>query len=536
MRDRALWSAAVAAAIVGVGLVAGPAPNVGAVGPCSPTPTRTLAGAQPALTSAIAANEHVDATNATWIGTTPYPVHFSTTGDSCWDGGVISGAFPVTTTWDFFHGTAAFGFSDPNFTVNRPRIFNYGDGIQVRDGAGGFTINDAYLAYLHDDCIENDRLVSGTLSNSYLDGCYVALSARRIDGTTVDGHLNRWTIRNSLLRLQAMPTVFSGSAAGHGGWFKWDEAAPTSPKLTISNSIFRADQNPNHQSLNLPTGYPVTCSGNTIVWLGTGAFPGAASWLVACPDTMITTKRSVWDAATRAWDLAHPGVITGPEVSVGNASVVEGDDGTRGLQFPLSLSTPPGLNQTVTVYWSTAPGTAGTSDFTPTKGMAVFTAGQVLKMLRVDVKQDTIGEPNELMSLVVAGVDGGENHRERGSGTIVNDDPGSGLRLSVSDALIVEGDAGVRSLVVPIALSTRAIADVVINWSTQPGSAVAPADYTTRSGTVTIAATKRFAYVTIPILPDTTSESTESFQITVTSATNAFVIDGTGVVTIRDDD
>ena len=188
------------------------------------------------------------------------------------------------------------------------------------------------------------------------------------------------------------------------------------------------------------------------------------------------------------------------------------------------------------MYWSTAPGTAGTSDFTPTKGMAVFTAGQVLKMLRVDVKQDTIGEPNELMSLVVAGVDGGENHRERGSGTIVNDDPGSGLRLSVSDALIVEGDAGVRSLVVPIALSTRAIADVVINWSTQPGSAVAPADYTTRSGTVTIAATKRFAYVTIPILPDTTSESTESFQITVTSATNAFVIDGTGVVTIRDDD
>jgi Calx-beta domain. len=534
---RALRSAILAAAIAGGALVAGPASPVGAVGPCSPTATQTLTGAQPEFTSRIAANARVDAANANWIGTTSYPVHFYTTGDSCWDGGVITGTFPVTATWNFFHGNAAFGFSDPNFTVNRPRIFNYGDGIQVRDGADGFAINDAYLAYIHDDCIENDRLVSGTLNNSYLDGCYVGLSARRIDGTTVDGHLNTWTISNSLLRLQAMPTVYSGSAAGHGGWFKWDDTAPTSPKLSISNSIFRADQNTNHQSLNLPTGYPVTCSGNTVVWLGTGAFPGAASWLAACPDTVITTNRSVWDTAARAWDIAHPGVITGPEVSVGDASVLEGSSGTRALRFPLTLSSPPGPGKTVTVYWATAPGTAASSDFTVTKGKAVFTETQVAKMLTVNVKQDTNTEPNELMSLVVAGVLGGENHRERGTGTIVNDDPGTGVRLGVSDSTIVEGDAGVRSLIVPITLTSPATADVLIKWSTLgTGSALAGSDYTSRAGTVKIAATKRLAYLTIPMLPDTNSEGTETFQVVVNSATNASIIDGTGVVTIRDDD
>ena len=167
----------------------------------------------------------------------------------------------------------------------------------------------------------------------------------------------------------------------------------------------------------------------------------------------------------------------------------------------------------------------------------MFTGSQVLKMLTVPVKPDATSEQNELMYLVVAGVDGGENHRERGTGTIVNDDPGSGVRLAVSDASIVEGDSGVRSLVVPIALTESATSDVLINWSTQAtGSATAGVDYTTRSGTAKIAATQRFVYLTIPILPDTGSEGTETFQIVVNTASGATVIDGTGVVTIRDDD
>ena len=117
-------------------------------------------------------------------------------------------------------------------------------------------------------------MLTGTVTNSYLDGCYVGFSARRSSGATFDGSLNTWTISNSLVRLQAMPTVYSGSAAGHGGFFKWDDASPVSPKLNISNTIFRADQTTNHQDLDLPDGYDVTCSNNTMVWLGAGAYPG----------------------------------------------------------------------------------------------------------------------------------------------------------------------------------------------------------------------------------------------------------------------
>jgi hypothetical protein len=66
------------------------------------------------------------------------------------------------------------------------------------------------------------------------------------------------------------------------------------------------DQPPNHGSLGLPDGYSVECSGNTIVWLGSGPFPERDSWLSRCPDTRIVTDRSVWDAAVAAWTVAHP--------------------------------------------------------------------------------------------------------------------------------------------------------------------------------------------------------------------------------------
>ena len=369
------------------------------------------------------------------------------------------------------------------------------------------------------------------MTNSFLDGCYVAFSARRSSGTTFDGHLNTWTISNSLVRLQAMPTVYKGDAAGHGGFFKWDDAAPVSPKLSISNTIFRADQDTNHQDLDLPDGYDVTCSNNTMVWLGDGPFPGSLP-----PCFTVTTDRSVWDAATQAWSVAHPGVVTGPAVSVGDASLVEGDSGTRFLRFPLSLDVAPGTGRSVTVYWSTAPGGAAVSDYTTIKGKVVFKDSQVFKTLSVKVAPDTTPELDERMAVVVAGVDGGENHRERGIGTIVNDDPGSGVRLAVSDSLVVEGDAGKRVLVVPITLTKPAAADVLVDYSTVNGSAVAGADYTKKSGTVKIKAGARFANLSIPILADTAPEGTESFQLRVTGATNATIVDGTGVVTISDDD
>jgi hypothetical protein len=73
----------------------------------------------------------------------------------------------------------------------------------------------------------------------------------------------------------------------------------------LYGNVFRADQLPNHGSLGLPDGYQVSCANNTIVWLGHGAFPEAASWLAKCPDTRIVTTGSTWDDAVAFWNARH---------------------------------------------------------------------------------------------------------------------------------------------------------------------------------------------------------------------------------------
>lgn len=531
MGARRLLAVGVTAALAATVMATVPEPAA-AASPCSATPTRTVAGPQSsAFTTSLAANERVDAESAAWRGTISYPVDFDAGADSCWDGGTITGTWGPATTWSSYHNKTGFSFRGPRFTLDHPRIFNTGDAINVDDGSDDFLIRGAYLSYIHDDCIQNDDLLSGTVTDSYLDGCYVAFSARRSDGTNYDGHLNTWTITNSLVRLQAMPKVYKGTAAGHGGFFKWDDSAPLSPKLNISNTIFRADQETNHQDLNLPTGYDVTCSNNTMVWLGDGPFPGS---LPSC--FTVTTDRTVWDDATALWRWTHPTMVTGPTASIGDASVIEGSSGARYLRFPISLNVGPGTGKEVSVYWATAPGSAGTSDFATTRGKVVFKGSQVHKTVSVKVTPDSKSEGDETMHALIAGVDGGVNGRERGTGTIVDDDPGSGIRLAVSDQFVVEGNNGVRNLVIPITLTQPAAANVVLHYSTQNGTAVAGSDFVAKSRSLTIKSSRRFANVTVRITPNTTAEALETFRLVVDSVTNATVIDDTGVITIQDDD
>ena len=252
-------------------------------------------------TADIPADSAVDAQTAMWLQTDNWPVSFNGGSGSCWFGGQLFGTYPQTTRWDQFHHTGGLNFQNDRMTIVDLRVHNYGDGIRVRAGANDFTIDGAHLSFIHDDCIENDQLYSGVVQNSFLDGCYVAFSARPSSGDQVDGRTNTYTIRDNVVRLQAMPTVYKGKAPGHGGFFKWEEDAPVSPRLVVANNVFRVDSKPNHQNLGLPKGYDLKCSNNVVVWLGKGRYPDR---LPKC--FTVTRDRKVWDRAVAQWHAAHP--------------------------------------------------------------------------------------------------------------------------------------------------------------------------------------------------------------------------------------
>lgn len=252
------------------------------------------------FTTDVRSRQSIDATTALWLQVGNWPIALSGGRGACWYGGRIFGTFPQDTAWDEFHHTGAMSFHNPDLSVVGLRVHNYGDAIDVVSGARNFRIRDAHLSFIHDDCVQNDQLYSGVLEDSFLDGCYVALSARPADGEHGDGRANTWIVRDSVIRLEPMPTVYKGHAPGHGGFFKWDEHG-RGPRIVVRNTVFRADQRPNHQTLGLPKGYRVTCSNNTMVWLGKGRFPDR---LPRC--FHVTKDRRVWDAAVQRWNTAHP--------------------------------------------------------------------------------------------------------------------------------------------------------------------------------------------------------------------------------------
>ncbi len=264
---------------------------------------------------ALAAATKIDARDAAIVAfpDSAHPINLGGGPNGCLAGGTILGQYDRTLSWDVMHdfNNAGVAFTNPFFTVDGVRVDNMTDGIRPRDGSS-FTLRSAWLSYVRDDCIENDHLEGGLVDDSLFDGCYVAFSARpspeKIDAG-VDGSGNVWTIQNSLVRLEAMPGPDGGAPTdlGHGGFFKWhswnDPSISLSPKLALYNNVFMAEQvgEVGGSRMGTPPDQVVDCANNTMVWLGSGPFPGT---LPSC--FTVTTNRAVWDAAVADWHARHP--------------------------------------------------------------------------------------------------------------------------------------------------------------------------------------------------------------------------------------
>jgi hypothetical protein len=108
-------------------------------------------------------------------------------------------------------------------------------------------------------------------------------------------------------------------------------------------------------------------------------------------------------------------------LSVGDASVAEGDRGTTDLVFPVSLSRP--LSQPLTFCATTVPGTAWPGvDFEPYAACRTIPADQTAATVTVRVRGDRIREPDERLNLVIAGLGQVRLIDPTATGTILNDD------------------------------------------------------------------------------------------------------------------
>lgn len=109
-------------------------------------------------------------------------------------------------------------------------------------------------------------------------------------------------------------------------------------------------------------------------------------------------------------------------------------------------------------------------------------------------------------------------------------------QLTIADVSVLEGTGGATTAVFTVTLSPDHNETVTVSYYSEDGTATAPDDYTAVGGLLTFAPGETEKTIAVPILPDDIPEPDETFFVHLTDATNAFILIGTAVGTIIDDD
>ncbi len=223
-------------------------------------------------------------------------------------GGRIVGQQPRELPWrimkKIYDGDGVRIEASGELIVDGNYVENVEDGFSPR-GDGYWILRNSHMRYIRDDFVENDRLLSGEITNCLADGVYVFLSARpgkNADETKLDQREPPVVkIRDTLVHLQPMPYdgdmklgkqrfIKDGKACGK--LFKWSR---WSGSVDVTNCIFRVDAMAaaGPTPMRVPEG---TYRNVTLLWLGDGEYPADL------PEGVTLTRDvEVWNRARTAW-------------------------------------------------------------------------------------------------------------------------------------------------------------------------------------------------------------------------------------------
>ena len=190
-----------------------------------------------------------------------------------------------------------------------------------------------------------------------------------------------------------------------------------------------------------------TDGGNTFPTVLAASTPNDGSELVPVPNTATSQARVKVEALGNVFfDIGNANFTIvpggGPNASIADVSVTEGNAGNTPAGFTVTLTSP--TAGSVTVDYATADGTATVAgnDYLAATGTLTFSPGQTSRVVTVSVVGDVTPELNENFFVNLSNLTGGGSINDgQGVGTIVNDD---GLIPELLE--LVHGSVARRSL------------------------------------------------------------------------------------------
>ena len=255
-----------------------------------------------------------------------------------------------------------------------------------------------------------------------------------------------------------------------------------------------------------------------------------------------TTSPVVANEDVRYRDIRNFAAGNAPKLSVGNATISEGNSGTK--EVTVTVNRTDGVTDPVTVKYRTINGTATAgSDYTATEGELTFAAGETQKTISLTVSGDTANEGDENFLVELFQPEGAAIVNSRGIVTITNDD--GPPTLTISDATIAEGNDGTATATFTVSLTSASTQPVTVKYRTTDATAKAEQtgvttpgqnDYEAASGTLTFAAGETTKTISVIVNGDRLNEDSETFTVTLSDATGVAISDTTGLGTITNDD
>lgn len=229
------------------------------------------------------------------------------------------------------------------------------------------------------------------------------------------------------------------------------------------------------------------------------------------------------------------------DIVISDVTINEGNSGTVSANFTVSLI---GSNAaTVTVDYATANGAAvAPDDYQSAGGTLAFNPGETSKLINVQVKGDTLDEPDETFFVNLTNATNAGILDSQAEVRITDDDVPP--TLTINDVPQNETNSGTTTFSFTVHLSAPALTGgVTFDIATADGTAedVEPdtedGDYIRQSliGVTIPAGSQDYAF-NVLVRGDTAIESNETFLVNVSNVTGATIGDAQGQGTIQNDD